>query len=95
MTDSNSISENTYSSKLALTLQNYVFSLLSTENWHLVQFEDEGQLYSVLPLQKVHHISPDRRPDWDSRSGCSRFDVTALTLRRFPMRGREPLESRF
>ena len=37
----------------------------------------------------------NRRPDWDSRSFCSQFDVTALTLPRFPMRGREPLETRF
>ena len=33
--------------------------LLSIDNWYLVQFEDKGQLYSVLPSQKVHHISPD------------------------------------
>ena len=37
----------------------------------------------------------NRRPDWDSRSVRSRFDVTALTLPRFPMRGREPSETRF
>ena len=37
----------------------------------------------------------NRRPDWDSRSVRSRFDVRALTLPRFPMRGREPSETRF
>ena len=37
----------------------------------------------------------NRRPDWDSRSVRSRFDVTALTLPRFPLRGREPSETRF
>ena len=37
----------------------------------------------------------NRRPVWDSRSVRSRFDVTALTLPRFPMRGPEPLETRF
>ena len=43
--------------KLALPLK--ICMLLSIENWYLVQFEDKGQLYSVLPSQKVHHISPD------------------------------------
>ena len=37
----------------------------------------------------------NRGPDWDSRSVRSRFDVTALTLPRFPLRGREPSETRF
>ena len=37
----------------------------------------------------------NRRPDWDSRTLRSQFDVTALTLPRFPMRGREPLETLF
>ena len=35
----------------------------------------------------------NRRPDWDSRGVRSGFDVTALTLPRFPMRSREPLEN--
>ena len=35
----------------------------------------------------------NRRPDWDSRSFRSRFDVTALTLPRFPMRVRSVLRA--
>jgi len=30
----------------------------TTEDWYLVQFEDEGQFFSVLPPGKVRHISP-------------------------------------
>ena len=37
----------------------------------------------------------NRRPDWDSWSIHSWFDVTALTLPSFPMRARELLETRF
>ena len=40
-------------------------------------------------------LAQNRRPDWDSRSVRSRFDVTALTRPRFPLRGREPSETRF
>ena len=36
----------------------------------------------------------NRRPYWDSRRVRSRFDITAVTLPRFPIRGREPSESR-
>ena len=34
----------------------------------------------------------NRRPDWERRSVRAGFDVTALSLPRFPMRGREPFE---
>ena len=37
----------------------------------------------------------NRRPDWNSRSIRSRFEVTAPTLLRFPLRGHEPSETRF
>ena len=37
----------------------------------------------------------NRRPDWNSRGVRSRIGVTALTLPRFPMRGREPFQTRF
>ena len=37
----------------------------------------------------------NRRPDWESQSVRSQFDVIALTFPRFPMHGREPLETRF
>ena len=46
-------------------------------------------------LRQNRFYTRNRRPDWDSRSVRSRFDVTALTLLRFPMRGREPSETRF
>jgi len=48
-----------------------------------------------LCCKKASTLGQNKRPDWDSRSIRSGFDVTALTLPRFPMRGREPLETRF
>ena len=56
-----------------------------------------------------HNITYERQPqhrdhptlirivpaDWDSWNVRSRFDVTALNLPGFSMRGREPLETRF
>jgi len=49
----------------------------------------------ALRARKVSGAFEKRVPDWDSRSIRSGFDVTALTLPRFPMCGREPFETRF
>ena len=48
-----------------------------------------------LCCKKASTLGQSKRPDWDSRSIRSGFDVTALTLPGFPMRGREPFETRF
>jgi hypothetical protein len=34
-----------------------MFFFIYTEDWYLVQFEDEGERYSVLPKDKVRHLS--------------------------------------
>ena len=69
----------------------------------LCEIEEGAKIKSVdwgVPAKNLcSKIAPtlvqNRGPDWDSRNVRSRFDVTALTLPRFPMRGREPLETRF
>ena len=48
-----------------------------------------------LVQQIASTLVQNRRPDWDSRSVRSRFDITALTLPRLSMRGLEPPETRF
>jgi len=48
-----------------------------------------------LCCKKASTLQQSKRPDWDSQSIHFGFDVTALTLPRFPMCSREPFKTRF
>ena len=56
---------------------------------------DCGVPAQILCGKMAPTLVQNTRPDWDSQSVRSRFDVTVLTLPRFPMRGSKPLETRF
>ncbi|KAJ7386890.1 hypothetical protein OS493_006924 [Desmophyllum pertusum] len=51
--------------KIPSTFKDFVSSdvqekpMVEEEDWYLVQFEDKGQLFSVISRNQVHHISPD------------------------------------